>query len=287
MSKDKEMTIWEHIYELSIRLRVILISIFIFTVIFMIVPADFSFLKNPSQLLIVYKPLVVKILDVIREQVLPKNMTLIGGEVTAGIELYLMVSFAFGLICSVPVIAYEMYKYVDPALYPHERRLIYPFVISFSALFTFGALFGYFLLLPFMLWALVPFLLWVGAQPVILVTDFYGLVFISIFLSGIAFTFPVFLVLLVRIGLLRTRTLTKNRKYVYAATFILTAIITPDGGPLADAVLFLPIIVLFEAAIAIAKKYEREERSMKTCKFCDAEMEEDEIFCPKCGKSQI
>ncbi len=286
MSKDKEMTIWEHIYELSQRLRVILISIFVFTIIFMIVPADLSFLENPSQLLTMYRPLVVTVLDVIRDQVLPEGMVLIGGEVTAGIELYLMISFAFGLVCSVPVIAYEIYKYIDPALYPHERRMIYPFIISFTSLFVFGAFFGYFILLPFMLWALVPFLLWVGAQPIILVTDFYSLVFISIFLSGIAFTFPIFLVLLVKVGILKTRTLTKNRKYVYAGTFILTAIITPDGGPLADMALFLPIIILFEIAILIAKRYEKEEELPK-CKFCGAEMDEDEIFCPKCGRSQV
>lgn len=286
MAKDKEMTIWEHIYELSMRLRVILISIFILTVIFMIVPADLSFLENPSQLLTMYRPLVVRILDIIREQVLPEGMILIGGEITAGIELYLMISFAFGLIFSVPIIAYEIYKYIDPALYPHERKMIYPFIIAFSGLFVFGAFFGYLILLPFMLWALVPFLLWVGAQPVILVSDFYSLVFISIFLSGISFTFPVFLVLLVKVGLLKTKSLTKNRRYVYAGTFILTAIITPDGGPLADLALFLPIILLFELAIYIAKRYEKEEPP-KTCKFCGSEMEEDEIFCPKCGKSQM
>lgn len=287
MSRDKEMTIWEHIYELSRRLRAILISIFVFTVIFMIMPADLSFLENPTQLLTMYRPLVVTVLDVIRNQVLPEGMTLIGGEVTAGIELYLMISLAFGLVCSVPVIAYEIYKYVDPALYPHERKMIYPFIAAFTGLFVFGAFFGYFILLPFMLWALIPFLLWVGAQPVILVTDFYGLVFISIFLSGIAFTFPVFLVLLVKVGLIKTKTLTRNRRYVYAVTFILTAIITPDGGPLADLALFLPIILLFEVAILIAKRYEKEEEPKYQCKFCGAKMDEDEVFCPKCGRSQV
>jgi len=90
----------------------------------------------------------------------------------------------------------------------------------------------------------------------------------------------------VKVGILKTRTLTKNRKYVYAGTFILTAIITPDGGPLADMALFLPIIILFEIAILIAKRYEKEEELPK-CKFCGAEMDEDEIFCPKCGRSQV
>lgn len=287
MSQDKEMTIWEHIYELSRRLKVIVISIFAFTIIFMILPADLNFLENPMQLLTLYRPLVVAILDMVRSHVLPKGMILIGGEITAGIELYLLISFFLGLICSTPIIAYEIYEYVNPALYPHERRTLYPFIVAFTGLFIFGALFGYFLLLPFMLWALIPFLIWVGAQPVILVTDFYGLVFVSIFLSGIAFTLPVFLVLLVRMGLIKTRTITRYRRYVYAAVFILTAIITPDGGPLADVVLFLPVISLFEVAILVARRYEREETLRYKCKFCGAEMDKDETFCPECGRSQI
>ena len=161
--EDKKATIWEHILELSQRLGVIIYSIFSITVTFMVIPGDPSVFLNPSLLLTPYKSLVVEVLEAIRAQILSGNVVLIGGELTSGIELYLIISVFFGIIFSMPVIAYEIYKYIDPALYPHERSTIYPFTLSFIGLFIGGALFGYFFLVKIMIEALVPFIYWVGA----------------------------------------------------------------------------------------------------------------------------
>ncbi len=105
-----------------------------------------------------------------------------------------------GIVTSAPVIGYEIYRYVDPALYPEERKAVYPFVISFTALFITGSLFGYKILAPFMLWAMIPFFTLTGAVPIIYVMDFYSLVFITTLTSGFSFTMPVFFVLLVKFG---------------------------------------------------------------------------------------
>lgn len=288
--EDRKATVWEHLLELSRRLRAILYSIFLITVAFMVIPGDPSVFLNPSLLLTSYKPLVVEVLDVIRAQILPGNVVLIGGELTSGIELYLIISVFFGVIFSTPVIAYEIYKYIDPALYPHEKGMIYPFTISFIGLFVGGALFGYFFLVKIMIEALVPFIYWVGAQPIIYVMDFYQLVLITVTLTGLSFTFPAVYVVLVRAGLTNTASLTRNRRYIYVILFIITALITPDGGPIADVILFVPIVVMMEIAIFIARRYERErlEEEMKnwpTCPYCGAKIPPDEVFCPKCGRS--
>jgi len=94
-------------------------------------------------------------------------------------------------------------------------------------------------------------------------------------------------VLLVKLGIVGTDIVRKNRRYFYAALFIITAVITPDGGPIADFALFLPIALMMEVAVRIAGRYERERvPARRRCRFCGAEIE-NEVFCPRCGKSQI
>jgi len=290
MASDERKPIWDHIVELSERLKIILYSIVFFTIVMMVVPADLSFLENPLDF---YNPLIGRILYEIRRQVLPPGMRLIGLEVTQPIELYVVSSFIFGIILSMPIIGYEIYKFINPALYPHERRAVWGFMGAFLALFTVGTLFGYFILVKFLLWAMMPFFELTGAEPIISVMDFYNLVFITVLMTGLTFTAPAVFTLLVKIGLISTKAFTRNRRYIYAGIFIFTAILTPDGGPIADIALFLPIIILMEGAVFFAKRYER-QRAAKLeiptiptikCPHCGAEISAGRLFCPECGKA--
>lgn len=111
------------------------------------------------------------------------------------------------------------------------------------------------------------------------------------------FTIPVIFLILVKFGIIKTTLIAKNRLYFYFGLFVVTAIITPDGGPLADAALFFPMLALFEAALQIGKRYEKTPQNMRMreapakteviCKFCGQELKDAETFCPKCGRSQI
>lgn len=285
------MSFWEHTYELVRRLKVVLYTLVISTVLMMVFPANISFFRDP---LGSYEPLISVILGKIREQVLPKDVTLIGETFVNPIELYLVASFFFGLVITAPVLAYEIYKFVDPALYPHERRGLYPFLTSFAILFIAGLIFGYFVLVPYGLMALLPFFKIVGAEPYISVTSFYYFVFILTILTGIVFTFPIFLTLFVRFGVLQTATLTKNRKYVYFGLLILVFLVTPGEGGLANFMLLAVMILLFEAGIFFAKRYEKKGEirrprwfeEKQQCKFCRKDMPANVTFCPHCGKSQ-
>jgi sec-independent protein translocase protein TatC len=288
---DTTMPFWGHVNELAKRLKVVLYVLVVSTVLFMVLPSNLSFLSNPLQF---YDPLVALVLRQIRAQILPPNVTLIGYELTVPLELYMIASFVMGFAVSIPVIAYEIYKFIDPALYPHERRAVYPFVLSFTALFIVGAVFGYVILMPFMIWGLFPFFTAMGAARIISIMDFYSMVFISAVLSGIIFTWPVFFILLVRFGILRTSMITSNRRYVYAAMYIITAFVTPDGGPLADVMLFIPMAALTELAVFFGKRYEKSRpateiptRAVNRCKFCSAELERGKPFCDSCGKAQL
>lgn len=246
-----------------------------------------------------YRPMVSFILVWVQGYVAPHGLQIISLEIGAPLEIYAFASVLLGLLVSSPVIGYEIYKFVDPALYPNERQAVYPFVIGFTLLFTLGSAFGLFILAPFVAYTLILFSSFVGSQPVISVFDFYSMIFTTVGFSGFGFTFSLVFILLVRLGILKTSIVTKNRRYFYLAVYIITAVITPDGGPLADLALFVPILFLWEISIVIAKRYEKQREATQTagetpatattnkCKFCGHGLEPSETFCPKCGKSQL
>ncbi len=291
MPEDTQMSIWDHVEELAKRLKIVLYTIVISTIAMMVFPANLSFLTNPLEF---YEPLIAVILRSMREHVLPANVTLIGIELAAPIELYVIASFIFGLAVTVPVFAYQIYRFVDPALNPNERGDMFPFVASVSVLFVVGVLFGYLVLTPYMIRAMFPFFSAVGAELMISIMDFYTTLFVTALVTGLIFTFPVFLVLVVKYGIIGTDVFTKNRKYLYAALFIITMIITPDGGHVGNFILFIPMALLFEIGIFFAKRYEKREEvesarglpEEHNCKYCGSTVSTDTIFCPKCGRSQ-
>jgi sec-independent protein translocase protein TatC len=291
---EKVGTIWDHLSELRVRLRWIFYSVIATTVFFMVFPANASVLQDP---LAFYNPLIALVLQQVVKDVLPKGMTLIAGTITAPLEIYLIGSFILGIAASTPIIAYEIYTYVDPALYPHERKAIYPFITSFTVLFLIGAAFGYKILAPFMIWAMIPFFNLASATPFVYAMDFYQLVFMTTVATGFSFTLPVFFVLLVRFGVIKTSYVTTRRRYIYAVMYIVCAVVTPDGGPLGDIALFAPMVVLLELAVLFAKRYEKnrpeafspalEKPSYTKCRFCGALQTSPLSFCPSCGKSQV
>jgi sec-independent protein translocase protein TatC len=289
------MSFWEHAEELAKRLKVVLYTFIISTIAMMVFPANLvSLVNNPLGFFEFYEPLIAVVLRGIRQQVLPEGVRLIGLEISSPIELYFVASALFGVVITAPVFAYEVFKFIDPALYPHERRDIYPFLASFSALLVCGLAFGYIILTPILIRATMPFFSIVGAEMVISVMDFYTIVFATTVLTGLMFTVPVFIVLLVKYGIIGTGRLRKNRKYWYLVWFAITALITPDGGPIADLILFIPAVILLEAGILIASRYEKKGEirhprwftEEAKCKFCGKLIPTHTTFCPHCGKSQ-
>jgi len=291
MSADRKAPLSEHLNELAKRLKVAFYSLIATTIVIMALPGDLNSLANPFAF---YTPLVSIVFKRVTHDVMPPQFVLVGYTVGSPIELYLLGSFVIAVLINIPIIAYEVYRYVNPALYQNEKQAVGPFVVSFTTLFAVGATFGYLILAPFTMYAMIPFFAAVGAQPYISVNDFYGVVFAVVLMSGLTFTFPVFLVLLVKLKIMSITVVTKNRRYIYGALLVVTAVITPDGGPIADFALFIPLLFLFELAILFAKRYETEGlpttikwlQPEAKCRFCSGEMAKNEKFCRRCGRSQ-
>jgi len=293
----KEMTLLEHLIELKERVKISLISIGVATLIMLVFPAQIT---SPWEIASgMYLPAISLILNSLKNAVKPEIMQLMGGTVTAPLEIYFIASLIFGVIFASPIVGYEIFKYIDPALYPHERRMIYPFMAAFLGLFAAGLAFGLYVITPFTFKAMLIFFDLVGAQPLISIMDFYMTILIVTLATGIVFTTPTILVLLVRVGLLSTKTIERNRKWIYGAMYIVAAIITPDGGMFTNLILLGVFVALLEGGILVAKRYEKrreqeeeeKERKEETpkqryCKFCGKPIG-DELFCPHCGRSQV
>lgn len=223
----------------------------------------------------------------VKIDLLPAGWTLIASNLTAPLEVYLIASVVLAAVFNSPIFAYEVMKFVTPALTDKEKGLLYPFVVSSTALFTVGVLFGYFLLAKFLFIALGPFFVTAQTQPLINVSDFYSIVFLTVGMSGFAFTTPIYVFMLVRFRILSAQTFRKNRVIIWLVVYIATAIITPDGGPVLDLVLFVPIIVMLELAVFLGA------RSIKNldappdpekCKYCGSKRG-GATFCPNCGRA--
>jgi len=284
LSRDKELPLIEHIRELKDRVKVIIVSFIVALIFWLAFPADFSSL-NPD----LYEPMVSLILKRVVNDISGGKLAIIGCSVTSPFEIIFLAAAFLAIASIMPVIGYETYAYVDPALYPHERKVIYGFTGAFFSLFVAGMAFGYFIAAPLIMRTMVFFFELAGITPTVCAMDFYGLVFTTVLLIGVVFTSPAIIVLLVRFGLLSSSTISRNRLYIYGGLYILVAIITPDGWLVGNAILFLPLVLLIEVSIFVAKRFERaRERQVEVekCKFCGEEIRMGAVFCDKCGRAQ-
>ncbi len=289
MTQQPLNSFWGHVDELAKRLKVVLVVFIISTVVVIFVPANRSFFSNPND----YQPWISVFLRSIREGVLTPDIKLFAVKITDPIELYVMAAFIFSIGTTLPVFAYEAYKFVDPAFYPHEKKEIYPFVGIVTALFVVGAIFGFFILFPFFIWSMRPFFEAVGAEPMFSLIDFYNILLFTVVSTGLVFTTPAFFTLLVKYGIIKTEKFRKNRKYLYAGLAILAMFISPGASPQGDLSLFVSMIALFEGTLLVARRYEKQGKvkhikffQEPKCKFCGTKMRETTRACPSCGKFQ-
>ena len=253
------MSFLGHIKELLYRLRTIIMAIVISTIVVMVVPISLDF-SNTSAVNPFYQTIASFTIRNIQENFLPAEAELIPLSFLAPLEVFVFVSLILGIVISTPIISYEAYKFLNPALYKHEKKAIFQFIVSFVGLFAFGFIFGYFYVVPLSMRTIFIFSDMLDLPATYAFSEFFSLVGFALLACGLVFTLPTFLVLLVKAGLLKTESLSGNRKYLYGLLIIVIAIIDPDPGLVTEALLFLPLVILTEISILIAKKIERNRK---------------------------
>jgi len=168
---------------------------------------------------------------------------------------HLMVSFVGGIIIAFPYIFNQLWLFVKPGLRQQEISAVRGIVFYTSLLFFAGVLFGYYGLLPLSLQFLGNYQL--GDVPTISTINSYMKLMLSVTLAtGLVFQLPIMVYFLTRIGLLSSNTLRKYRKHALVAILIVAAVITPPDLT-SQILVAIPILVLYEISIVVAKRVER------------------------------
>lgn len=174
---------------------------------------------------------------------------------------YLKLALYGGFFVAFPVIAAQVYLFIAPGLFKHEKRAIMPYLIAAPVLFFIGAAMAYFYVMPkaweFFLSFEVPAS--EGAVPLVVeakVSEYLGLVMHIVLAFGLAFQLPVLLTLLIRFGLMSTQTLARGRRYAVVILLTIAAFITPPDI-LSQILLFIPLYALYELSILLGRAIEK------------------------------
>jgi len=157
------------------------------------------------------------------------------------------------ILMASPFLIWQLWAYVGPAFTSTEKRYFYPIVISTSALFLGGVVFGYLVVLPRGL----QFLLGFNAGSFNIqnrATDYFTFVALFILAFGAVFEMPVILVLLAKVGVIDDRWLKKNRRWAIVIMAVAAAVITPSQDPFSMLAMLIPLVVLYEITIPLARR---------------------------------
>lgn len=180
------------------------------------------------------------------------NMSLISVEVSAQFFVHLRASFSAGLILAFPLIVWELWRFIVPALYEKEKKAFrFSFTIS-SILFYFGVLVGFFVVLPVCLQFFINYQVSSSVANTITISSYMSLFNTMVIVLGFVFEFPVAILALSSLGIVNKNFLKKGRKYALLIILVVAAIITPTD-PFSMLVLSCPLYLLYELTILLCK----------------------------------
>ena len=167
--------------------------------------------------------------------------------------VHVKLSAYVGVFVAIPFFIWQMWLFVSPALYPHERKLARIIVFGVIVLFSSGTLFGYFFVLPVSLKFLIKTFSSEFIQPFLSISEFFSFAVKFSIAFGFAFQTPVIILSLEKLGFVDREKLKRSRPYAIVGAFIISAIITPTPDALTQTLLAIPLIILWEFGILLTK----------------------------------
>ena len=181
------------------------------------------------------------------------SMQLINVEVSAQFFVHLKAAFAVGVVLAFPYVVWELWKFLEPALYVGERQPVRTAFALSTGLFYLGVAVGYFIVLPVCLQFFMNYTVSDTVSNTITIGSYMSMFFSMVLLIGITFEFPSVVLVLNRLGVLGRRTLRKGRRYAVVIVLVLAALITP-ADPFSMFVLAFPLYFLYELSILLCSK---------------------------------
>ncbi len=241
--KDVEMSFWDHIEALRGTLFRSVLAVGIGSIAFLCFPKPlFQVVFWPTR----------SDFPLYRLPGVDFSMDLINIELSAQFFFYLKVAVLCGLVVAFPFVVWEIWKFVAPALYDHEKKAVKKAFGLSSGLFYLGVAVGYFVVLPVCLMFFVNFSVSDAIVNTISLSSYMSLFTSMVFLIGILFEFPTVILVLSSIGVLTRQNLKQWRKYAFVIVLILSAFITPSD-PFSMFVLAIPLYGLFEFSILLCR----------------------------------
>jgi sec-independent protein translocase protein TatC len=230
---EKRMTLVEHLTELRSRLVKSLLAVALgMAICWIAYPQIYDFLVHP-------------LCDVI-----PEDCDLFITDPLQGFATRLRVAGYGGIALAMPVILWQLWRFITPGLYPHERKYAVPFVLSALMLFVLGAGLAY--------WTLpraLDFLISIGGdlEPIFTPDSYIKLIVYMMLAFGVGFEFPIVLIFLQMAGVLRVDQLKSWRRYAIVGIVVVVAVITPSGDPFSLMVLSVPMYLFYEISILFGR----------------------------------
>lgn len=182
----------------------------------------------------------------------PDDIEVVQIDVLEGVRVRMKIALLGGIIVAFPMILYQAIMFVRPALTGPEKRFVYIALPIVSALFAAGILFAFFVPIPVMM-QILPQFLGEDIEPQIRIDSIVGTTVWLIFAMGLLFELPVIMYLLARIDIIDPASLRNKRRGAILLSFVAAAIITPTGDPINMFIWGIPIWVLYEVGLLMAR----------------------------------
>lgn len=184
---------------------------------------------------------------------LPEGTSMIATEVASPFLTPFKLALISAIFLAMPVVLYQLWAFVAPGLYQHERKLVFPLLFTSTILFYLGAAFAYFVVLPLVF----GFFVTVAPEGVAVMTDiskYLDFVLKLFFAFGLAFEVPIATILLVWAGVTTPEALTAKRPYIIVGAFVIGMLLTPPDV-ISQSLLALPLWLLFELGVLFSRLY--------------------------------
>jgi sec-independent protein translocase protein TatC len=185
---------------------------------------------------------------------LPAGGKMIVTDVTGSFFVPMKVTMLVAFMIALPIVIYQLWAFIAPGLYQHERKLVVPLVVSSYSLFVFGMAFAYFLVFPTVFNFMASYNAPLGAEMSTDIDKYLSFAMNTFLAFGLTFEVPVVVVVLVRMGIVPLAKLREIRPYVIVGAFVISAVVTPPDV-LSQLLLAVPMTLLYELGLLIARFY--------------------------------
>lgn len=248
--EEQKMSLMEHLSELRKRIVVCLVALLIaFVLTFSYSEYIFKLLLFPLN----YSPQfsLKEGIVFVPDQKLHNTKLVFLGPAEA-FWMNMKIALVSGFVLTIPVIFYQLWRFVSPGLYSHEKKYVLPFVLAATSLFLVGITFCYLIVLPFAMSFLLNYKVGDFLMPMLSVGLYIDFLLKFLLAFGFVFELPILIVITTRMGLITPQTLKKYRRLAIVLAFVAAAIITPTPDAFNQTLMAVPMIILYELGIWVS-----------------------------------